>query len=175
VSPNRAVVQGSKGSNLQGTIGSKPQSVLEPDEPLVKGIWRLRLLFQSELSQDLGGLRISGVPVGELGKPSMCRSQNSHEVLQVATAGKSVSHSISISLAIDDMVSEAQQLGKYPLLPRPMQSLFIEMDQALLVSVDEEHILQQIMTPQINCHYYGQILLFIYGETLIRGPNDLLM
>jgi hypothetical protein len=40
------------------------------------------------------------------------------------------------------MVSEAQQLGKYLLLPRPMQSLFVEIDQTLLVNVDEELILQ---------------------------------
>jgi hypothetical protein len=69
------------------------------------------------------------------------------------------------------MVSEAQQLGKYPLLPRRMQSLFIEMDQALLVSVDEKLVRQQIMMPLINCHYYGQILLFICGETLIPWPQ----
>jgi hypothetical protein len=45
------------------------------------------------------------------------------------------------------------------------------MDQALLVSVDEKLDRQQIMMPLINCHYYGQILLFICGETLIPWPQ----
>jgi hypothetical protein len=82
----------------------------------------------------------------------MRRSRNSHEVLCVTATRQGVSYIILHTTAVNNAIAQTQQLSEYSLLPWCMQTLFIEMNQALLVSMDEEFILQEIVAPLINSH-----------------------
>lgn len=70
------------------------------------------------------------------------------------------------ALFVDNPILQPKELCEYLLLPHGIQTLFIEMNQTLLICINDEFSELQVWSPLFDSKKYGHVFLFIRGETL---------